>query len=380
MPLLKIVRAPATTDQTRSYSIILDGKNIGQVFNGQTKTLPLSAGQHRLRLKADWRGSNTLDLNVGKEETVQFAIKARFAPTNTLANLWCMLLAWSSYLLLEVWTGPDVNAKQHVPQAKPAKAETKTAAPPLPAEPTPEDAPQAAAETEPRPAAPAADAALQAVIAERKKEDPLFGLKVSARELVVQLVASIKTDKGIHIESLLTALGALAGYACQMSVREEWVNSGKLPEHEAFVVRIGADGRKYYFGKLVTKPLVENPYSLWSLAAGAARESGSTELPDLLAIFKHVAGTVGNEQFGIPNVPEQHKAGDLPVNYVKNLWPKFTPVITMFADSPADWPIVMAIAAQQIIEMANKVIDSKTAVTIVMESAIPMSGVLVGVE
>lgn len=385
MSVLRIVRTPSAADQARGYKVILDGKNVGEVANGHTKTLAVNPGKHELSLKVDWRGSNTLAVTVGKDETVQVAIGHRYAASNFLANLWCLLVAWSSYLLLELRAaGLDAPAtpvppkKQRQTAAKPTEAPAAEPAPATASTASTASAPAAAQEASPPPAAP--QDALQRMVADKKKDDPLFGLKVSAKEVVVQLINGMKTDKGIHIQSLLTAIGALAGYACQVSVREEWVNSGKLPENQAFVIAAGADGRQYYFGNLVNKPLAETPYSVWSLAAGGAQQAGGTALPDVAAIFKHVASTVGGDQFGIPNVPPQHKASDLPINYVKNLWPTLQPLVAQFADSPADWPVVTAIAAQQIVAMSKNVIDPGLAVTIVMESAVPMSKVWLGAE
>lgn len=34
-------------------------------------------------------------------------------------------------------------------------------------------------------------------------------------------MAGLKNEKGVHIESLLCALGALAGYSCQAAVRAQ---------------------------------------------------------------------------------------------------------------------------------------------------------------
>jgi hypothetical protein len=63
------------------------------------------------------------------------------------------------------------------------------------------------AESQPRPAEanPAAES-LKRVIAERKKEDPLIGVKIGSKEVVQRLINGMKDEKGVHIESLLTAL------------------------------------------------------------------------------------------------------------------------------------------------------------------------------
>jgi hypothetical protein len=210
---------------------------------------------------------------------------------------------------------------------------------------------------------------------ERKTKDPMAALKVGGRELNHYLINTLKDRKGVHIESLLTALGSLAGFSCQMSIREELIESGKVPENSAFVIAEGTDGKRYYFGDLLNAPLAENQYSIWDLSGGAAQHLGCTSLPNLEEIFEHVAETVGGESFGIPRVPDNHRANDLPINYVKSLWPKILPIIRPFCRKPSEWPTLFGLAIQEVIFMEKDTIDPKLAVTIVMESAIPMSKV-----
>jgi hypothetical protein len=196
-----------------------------------------------------------------------------------------------------------------------------------------------------------------------------------SQEVNHYIINALKDRKGVHIESLLTALGALAGFSCQMSIREELIESGKIPENGAFVIVEGVDGERYYFGDLLNAPLAESQYSIWDLSAGAAQQLGCTSIPDVGGIFEHVAQTVGGKSFGIPQVPDTHRANDLPINYVKSLWPKILPVIRPFCRKPSEWPILFGLAIQQDIYKEKDMIDPKLAVSIVMESAIPMSKV-----
>ena len=56
-------------------------------------------------------------------------------------------------------------------------------------------------------------------VEERSGEDPLIGAKIGGKELAERMMAMMKTERGVHIESILGALGSLAGYSCQASVR-----------------------------------------------------------------------------------------------------------------------------------------------------------------
>ncbi len=56
-------------------------------------------------------------------------------------------------------------------------------------------------------------------VEEMSGEDPLIGAKIGGKELAQRMIAAMKTERGVHIESILGALGSIAGYACQASVR-----------------------------------------------------------------------------------------------------------------------------------------------------------------
>ncbi len=221
---------------------------------------------------------------------------------------------------------------------------------------------------------PAAEA-LRLAIAERRKEDPLIGPKIGGRDIAQRLIAGLKTDKGVHVETLLCALGSLAGYSCQTSVRSELVQNKGLAENTVFVVVEGPDGKRYYFGYYLNKPLVEEQYSIWGLAAGAAQYLGSADLIDIKEVFAHVAQTVGGESFGIPRIPQEHKPADVPINYVRFLWPQLLPIVKQYCERPSEWPVLFGLAIQEVLYLAKGAIDPTLALSIVMESAVPMSKV-----
>ncbi|GHU13123.1 hypothetical protein AGMMS50225_22590 [Betaproteobacteria bacterium] len=217
-------------------------------------------------------------------------------------------------------------------------------------------------------------AALINAIRERSKEDPLVGAKLGAKEVFQRLLEGMKDSKGVHIESLLTALGALAGYACQADLRAQALAKG-MPETAPFQVVGTKDGKYYFFGDPLNNILAGDQYSVWSVVGGAAQHAGAKEFPDLNEIFQYTASVLGSEQFGIPRVPENHKPGDIPLNYLKVLWPALFPTIKLFCPNPTDWPILYSLAIQEAIYAGKGAIDPDLAFRIVMESAIPMSKV-----
>jgi hypothetical protein len=218
------------------------------------------------------------------------------------------------------------------------------------------------------------DEALLLQIAERSKTDPLAGAKIGGGEVAQRLLGTMKTERGVHIESILCALGALAEYACQASVRAKAV-AGGLPEVGLLTVVRTKDGRTYYFGDNLNKPLAESTYSVWSIAGGSAQQAGCSNLPDLSEIFKHTSSSIGTPSFGRPRVPEANAPHDLPIKYVRTLWPTLRPLIVRCCPEPEHWPILLGFSIAQIVVVGRSALDPCLAVRLVMESAIPMSKV-----
>ncbi len=210
---------------------------------------------------------------------------------------------------------------------------------------------------------------------EMRKEDPLIGAKMGSKEIFARLINALKDSRGVHIETLLCILGSLAGYSCQAGLRRELVETKELSEDQVFVIIDCKDGSKYYFGDRINQPLLSNQYSIWSLAAGAVQHMGITVTIDVQEILKHVSETVGSSTYGIPRIPEIHKSGDLPINFVRRLWPKLLPVVERFSIEPNEWSIMYGLALQEAILFGKDAIDPLLALTIAMECAIPMAKV-----
>lgn len=176
-------------------------------------------------------------------------------------------------------------------------------------------------------------------------------------------------------ETILTAIGALAGFAAQHGIWEAVVKPGKMAIQQAFVVVETRLGETYFFGDFLNNILAtEKPQylSVWRIISGAARAMGATELPDLVPIFKHSAETVGTAQFGLPNLPEGHTPAMLPRDALIRFWPQCLKLLKVGAD-PMTCAIDVATAAEQLMLAMKDQIDPAMAARIVMEAAIPMS-------
>jgi len=216
-----------------------------------------------------------------------------------------------------------------------------------------------------------------ATVKEMSGNDPLIGAKIGGKELAQRMMTVMKTERGVHVESILGALGSLAGYACQASVRAQARAQG-LDETAHFARAEGTDGKTYFFGDALNKPLAEDQYSVWSLAAGGAQAAGCKEIPEPTDGLAHVAATVGSPEFGLPRLPAEHPMHDTPLNYVEAFWPQAFPMISKFCPDPEHWPILLGLAIQDIMSQSKGVLDPCFALKLVMECAVPMSKVDLG--
>lgn len=224
-----------------------------------------------------------------------------------------------------------------------------------------------------------AEQALLRQIAERSKTDPLIGAKIGSKEITQRLIGTMKTERGVHIESLLSALGSLAGYSCQAALRAQAVARGK-PATGLLTAVEARNGETYFFGDHLNRLMAESQYSVWGISGSGAQQAGCARLPDLSDIFKHVASVVGTEAFGVPRIPERNKPQDSPINYVRALWPVLQPLVAKFCPNPEHWPILLSLSIQDVIGMGKSEIDPCLALRLVMESAIPMSKVNLSVR
>jgi hypothetical protein len=234
-----------------------------------------------------------------------------------------------------------------------------------------------AAKPDPASAADMQKAALIRAIEERRRVDPLVGAKIGGKEVYQRVLKVLTDERGVHAETLLATLGALAGYACQFSAR---LQASKAPAGtDSGLMRVQTkDGRTFYFGDALNKPLAESKYSVWSLAAAAAQDAGCNPLPDLHEMFKHVAESLGSPAFGVPRLPANSSLVRPPEQMLRQLWKPLVAEIAPMCPDPQEWPILFGLAIQHGIGAARSALDPRVSLGIAMESAIAMSKVDLG--
>ncbi|WP_424631213.1 hypothetical protein [Bradyrhizobium sp. SYSU BS000235] len=221
------------------------------------------------------------------------------------------------------------------------------------------------------------------------------------------LLMWLKTERGVHAETLLVSIGALAGYSAQSAV---WARVAKrdvpmpnaaaaapealseyLRSNGLLVIATTKSGENLYFGDLINGYLVPQavsryPDTLWGRVAAGAVANGlpQSDLPDIHPMFRHVSETVGTPEFGIPTVGKEHQPHIAARELLNMFWPRARFIFTR-TDGPGPanghsvppeyWPVICEEVADQLLRQTKDTLDPRIGLKLVMESAIAMSKV-----
>lgn len=204
--------------------------------------------------------------------------------------------------------------------------------------------------------------------------------------------------RGVHVETLMVTIGALAGFAAQNAALRSYGPPGRSANGGVFTAEAG--GERYYFGDRINGYLVqqrgEYAYPLWGFVAAAAMQGGvaKADLPDVVEMFDHISKSIGTPHFGIPRTTKDHPFQLTPRQALERFWPRAKTLLSNAdgilvrglsgLDSDPEgrssvpenhWPLVMALVAQQFMKMAKGTLDPRLSFSLIMESAITMSKV-----
>ena len=220
------------------------------------------------------------------------------------------------------------------------------------------------------------------------------------------LMQWLTTERGVHAETLLVSIGAIAGFAAQCAVDERIKKRdvpgattdmpgpelSKLLHDRGLAVLVTAkSGETYQFGDLINGYLVKQAttvnYHLFGILAAAAAQSGVkyNELPDPIPMFRHASQTVGTPDYGILHPPAGLQPAFTPREALERFWPQVKFIFERTDGQgvvegakgksvrPEYWPLIAALVARQFLLMAKDTIDPRVGVGLIMESAIVMS-------
>jgi hypothetical protein len=97
---LTLIRDSGDVDALKTYGVLIDGKEVGVIRQGETFRFPLPVGRHGLQLKrGNWCGSQLVSFFVGDDETVTFRVNSNLRGSK-FGWLYIALFARNEYLRL----------------------------------------------------------------------------------------------------------------------------------------------------------------------------------------------------------------------------------------------------------------------------------------
>ena len=186
----------------------------------------------------------------------------------------------------------------------------------------------------------------------------------------------------LHVETYVSAVGAIAGYAAQRTL---FSVAPPIPGVNVQVAQT-VSGERYWVGDALNDMMVprdpaESHRCVWPQAVAGTIAAGldARALPPLDAMFAHVARTLGNVDEGMSSVPLRHQPHLRARELLRSVWPL---ALSCFGGSPpgderehgpvpvALWSAVAAHAAYRPISAVKDCLPPAIALTILMETAI----------
>lgn len=202
------------------------------------------------------------------------------------------------------------------------------------------------------------------------------------------LLQWMTTDRGVHVESLAGAVGALAGFAGQcaaLSRAEAKTRArGHADQDDLLLVQV-TSGETYLYGELLNQPLFgsgpDGGLALWNIVGGAAVQAGvpMSGLPDFAAIARRTAQVLGSPDFEKLGVEPAHQPHMSPRQALAKLWaateallrnplPKGAPSEPPLQE--VHWPVVLSLVAGQVVGLTKDALDPRITARIIVEAAV----------
>ena len=213
-------------------------------------------------------------------------------------------------------------------------------------------------------------------------------LAIGAGEIFKKFMAAGYTDeRGIHLESILSATSALAGYAAQQAglamIREGHPEAKQFPQLQQITTKTG---QTFLVSELVNQLVASgggpDRVTVLTLVANSGVRAGGKHLPDMMEIVKRNAQFLGDANYPPLTVPEQNHPRENALAALGRWWPmvvKVFSVTELSALHPLYHMFALAHLAGQWIESGKDVLNPEIAMVLSMETAVATSKVM-GVE
>jgi len=212
-----------------------------------------------------------------------------------------------------------------------------------------------------------------------EKPEPPFEL-AGAKLLGLVLPAISGPKRNVHLETAITLLSALAGFATQMAIREKFIATGRHTEEDLFRYVKTKNGDTYYLSMSYADALYnlrKRRACAYKTVMAAAQETGGTEFPgneSFALLDSHVKGTFGKGSFGVPRLPEKHMPRHAPIDLLRDSWDTVEVCLKLIDEGePLNWPYIIAQSLRLLILKSKGAVDPNLITPLFLESSMPMS-------
>jgi len=98
--MLKITRETTYADSLRNYQVELDGKLIGKIANGETRSFNISPGEHVLCMRISWCRSPRINFVVEDDDAISFKCRSALRGAKMFLGMVYILLLPHRYIEL----------------------------------------------------------------------------------------------------------------------------------------------------------------------------------------------------------------------------------------------------------------------------------------
>src|SRR4051812_2062781 len=139
-----------------------------------------------------------------------------------------------------------------------------------------------------------------------------------------------------HAATLLSAAGALVGFAAQNAALEQGellTLRRDLVAPKSLLMFLNPHGERYLLGSWINGPLLlgyGHAFPMLAFVTKAAGAAGlrAADFPNITAIERRVAAGIKQPGFGAVAAPEGHRLAAQPRDLLRSLWPRTRKVLT----------------------------------------------------
>ena len=195
----------------------------------------------------------------------------------------------------------------------------------------------------------------------KRDKEPFIGATIAGKEILYNLTETLKTEKGVHAETLIAILGALGGYECMRGVVTslEGFSYAELAAIDTFIVEEG--GKKTY----ILGDLIGNEFKTFFINSLGGNMENNEAINFLLPISKYCAERVSKPEFW--QTPYNELIGQNPLELSDIFKIFFEKTFTLYTRFPYERVASYAFAARSAIKQVSSVLDTNKAMSILAE-------------